>query len=279
MGKIARWRGPQPKAAARIAFPRESLRAVRRPREAGSRLRQAVDHPHCLSGSQRGVRAKPCQGAQSCGRARIRTNERISGVCSGFVRKPGLRLFLGLLLSFRSAADSWDYRTSTLGAAGLSQQWYIRSICRDDHATKGWARTCPNGRVPKWENAKGDRANAATYLLPCFGGFRRGTAGFYEPQPLPKPRQGLISLHGYTTATPGTVRCLGRHGQAAELQEQLPQSRPIVQIHLDKFKGHGLRPSSPHNRLGLDGTHAVRKPQGQERARRQVAISRTYAAS
>src|SRR5580700_11213962 len=178
MGKIARWRGPQPKAAARIAFPRESLRAVRRPREAGSRLRQALDRPHCLSGSQRGARAKPCQGAQSCGRARIRTNERISGVCSGFVRKPGPRLFLGLLLSFRSASDSWDYRTSTLGAASLSQQWYIRPICRDDHATKGWALTCPNGRVPKWENAKGDRAKAAPYLLPLLWRLPRRACGF-----------------------------------------------------------------------------------------------------
>src|ERR1700720_2291408 len=118
MGKTVRWRGRRQKAAAQIVFPRESLPTAHRPREAGCRLRRAIGRLRCPPVWPRAARARRFRGAQLCGCVRSRISERISEECSGFLRMPGPPLFLGLLLSFPSAAcgDAWDYRTSTIGA-------------------------------------------------------------------------------------------------------------------------------------------------------------------
>ena len=77
---------------------------------------------------------------------------------------------------------------------------------------------------------------------------------------------------GDAAAPAGTVGYLGGHGESTEFEQEFAETRAFFEVHIDKFKSHGLRASAADKGLRFDGAHTVRKLESEQRAGRKMTF-------
>src|SRR5216684_333135 len=74
-------------------------------------------------------------------------------------------------------------------------------------------------------------------------------------------------------AAPGSAGNVRSLRQSTQVEKNFAQPRTVFQIHIDKFKGHGLRTCAAYNRLRLDGADTLRELQSDQRSWRKMPFS------
>src|SRR5439155_25037769 len=60
--------------------------------------------------------------------------------------------------------------------------------------------------------------------------------------------------------------------ESTEFEQEVAETRPFFEVHIDKFKSHGLRASAADKGLRFDGAHTVRKLESEQRAGRKMTF-------